>query len=171
MRCWQRTMARTRRLEPGFFTDDDLADCEPLARILFAGLWTIADRDGRLKDRPRKIKAEVLPYDECDVDDLLRQLVVGGLIVQYEVDGLRLICIPTWTDHQTPHIRERASTLPRYVPSTNLGSAKAQPRRASAPPVAVAVAVADTVPKPARDPDPVDKSDPPVEKEIGRAHV
>jgi hypothetical protein len=30
-----------------------------------------SDREGRLEDRPKKIKAAVLPYDECDVDRLL----------------------------------------------------------------------------------------------------
>ena len=37
-------MARARNIKPGFFTNDVLADCDPLARLLFAGLWTVADR-------------------------------------------------------------------------------------------------------------------------------
>jgi len=64
-------MARARNIKPGFFMDDVLAEIEPLGRILFAGLWCIADREGRLEDRPKRIKAEVLPYDECDMDNLL----------------------------------------------------------------------------------------------------
>jgi hypothetical protein len=55
-------VARSRNIKPGFFLNDELAECEPLARILFAGLWCIADREGRLEDRPKRIKAEVLPY-------------------------------------------------------------------------------------------------------------
>ena len=61
-------MARSRNIKPGFFLNDDLAECEPLARLLFAGLWCIADREGRLEDRPKRIKIEVLPYDNCDVN-------------------------------------------------------------------------------------------------------
>ncbi|SPP31372.1 hypothetical protein ARAF_0496 [Arsenophonus endosymbiont of Aleurodicus floccissimus] len=54
-------MVRARNIKPGFFSNDDLAECEALARLLFAGLWTIADREGRLEDKHRKIKVMVLP--------------------------------------------------------------------------------------------------------------
>jgi hypothetical protein len=67
-------MARTRLLKPGFFSNDQLAECAPLARLLFAGLWTLVDRDGRMECRHAKIKAQVLPYDECDIAGLLAQL-------------------------------------------------------------------------------------------------
>ena len=56
----------------GFFTNDELAECTPIARLLFAGLWTIADKEGRLDDRPKKIKALVLPFDNVDCDDCLK---------------------------------------------------------------------------------------------------
>lgn len=72
----------------------------PLARILFQGLWCLADCAGRLEDRPRRIKAEVLPYDDCDVDDLLSQLGDAGFIVRYSIDGVRLIEVPTFRKHQ-----------------------------------------------------------------------
>jgi hypothetical protein len=48
-------MARSRNIKPGFFTNDELAECHPLGRLLFAGLWTIADKRG-LDDRPKKLK-------------------------------------------------------------------------------------------------------------------
>ena len=105
-------MARTRNIKPGFFKNESLAECPPLARILFAGLWTIADRAGRLEDRPKRIKAEVLPYDECDVDVLLEHLAVRGFIVRYIVDGESYIQVAAWAKHQQPHIKESESTLP-----------------------------------------------------------
>jgi hypothetical protein len=61
-------MARARNIKPGFFANDVLAEIDPLGRLLFAGLWTIADREGRLEDRIKKIKAQILPYDDCDCD-------------------------------------------------------------------------------------------------------
>lgn len=60
-------MARTRSIKPSFFSNDILAECEPMARLLFAGLWTLADRDGRLEYRPRRIKGALFPYDNCDI--------------------------------------------------------------------------------------------------------
>lgn len=105
-------MARSRNIKPGYFQNEDLAECHPLARILFAGLWCEADRAGRLEDRPKRIKAAVLPYDDCDVDDLLEQLRVRGFIERYEADGKRYIQIAEFAKHQTPHMKEAASTIP-----------------------------------------------------------
>ena len=105
-------MSRLRTLKPGFFLDELLAECDPLARLLYAGLWTIADRDGRLEDRPRRIKAECLPYDDCDADVLLEQLARRGFIVRYTIGEDRFIAVPTWSKHQHPHVKEPASTIP-----------------------------------------------------------
>lgn len=105
-------MARVRAINPGYFLDDELADCDPLARILFAGLWCVADREGRMKDRPRRIKAETLPYDDCDMDALLQELADHHFIHRYEVDGCKYIAIPTWQRYQNPHYREAESVIP-----------------------------------------------------------
>ena len=105
-------MARSRNIKPGFFTNDDLGELEPLARLLFAGMWTIADRSGRLEDRPKKIKAEVLPYDNCDAESFLAQLAERGFILRYEAVGKRFIQILAWGKHQNPHCKEAASTIP-----------------------------------------------------------
>ena len=103
-------MARSRNIKPGFFLNDKLAECEPLARLLFAGLWCIADREGRLGDRPKRIKAEVLPYDECDVDQLLAQLAKYEFIIRYEVE-VNGIYRYQLLKHQNPR-KEAASTIP-----------------------------------------------------------
>lgn len=105
-------MARARNIKPSFFANDDLADINPLGRLLFIGLWTVADRDGRLEDRPRRIKAEILPYDDCDVDSLLNDLNQHGFIQRYEVDGERFIQVVNFTKHQNPHVKESASSIP-----------------------------------------------------------
>lgn len=104
-------MARARNIKPAFFTNDVLADIEPLGRLLFIGLWTIADRSGRLEDRPRKIKAEVLPYDDCDIDGLLDDLSTHGFIERYEIDGAKFIEVTNFTKHQNPHKNEAISTI------------------------------------------------------------
>lgn len=43
----------------------------------------MADRDGRLEDRPKRIRAEVLPYDDGNVDSLLSELHQAGFILRY----------------------------------------------------------------------------------------
>lgn len=105
-------MARIRTIKPEFFTNEQLADLEPLARLLFVGLWTMADREGRLEDRPRRIKAEVLPHDNADIDTMLASLASAGLIVRYDSNGLKCIEIITFGEHQRPHPKEPPSSLP-----------------------------------------------------------
>ena len=61
-------MARARNIKPAFFDNDDLAEVPPLGRILFIGFWTISDFKGDLEWRPKRIKAQILPYDDCDVE-------------------------------------------------------------------------------------------------------
>lgn len=103
---------RARNIKPGFFKNEDLAECDPLARILFSGLWCMADREGRLECRPKRIKAELLPYDNCDVVKLMEQLRKYGFIIAYKVDDKIYLSIPSFTEHQNCHVKEIASTIP-----------------------------------------------------------
>lgn len=105
-------MARSRNIKPGFFLNDELAQLDMAARLLFAGLWCIADREGRLQDRPMRIKAEVLPYDDCDVDSLLNQLHDAGFVTRYEIDGYKYIQVNNFSKHQNPHKNEAESVIP-----------------------------------------------------------
>lgn len=105
-------MARARNLKPGFFLNEELAEIEPLGRILFQGLWCIADRRGRLQDRPKRIKIEVLPYDDADVDALLDVLSERGFLIRYGSGNERYIQIVNFEKHQNPHKNETDSTIP-----------------------------------------------------------
>lgn len=105
-------MARARNIKPAFFMNDELAEIDPLGRLLFIGLWTIADREGRLEDRPARIKVETIPYDNCDVDELLNELAKRDFIRRYEVDGVRYIQVTNFSKHQNPHRNERQSEIP-----------------------------------------------------------
>lgn len=105
-------MARARNIKPVFFTNEELVEIEPLGRLLFIGLWTLADREGRLEDRPKKIKMELLPCDNCNIDDLLQELHEHGLITRYSVNGNQYIQVTNFKKHQNPHVKEVASTIP-----------------------------------------------------------
>ncbi|WP_156955184.1 hypothetical protein [Polaromonas glacialis] len=105
-------MARSRNIKPGFFTNDVLGELPALTRLMFAGIWTLCDREGRLEDRPKKIRAETLPYDVCDADEMLQSLEKAGFLHRYEADGQRVIQVLAWHKHQNPHVKEAASTLP-----------------------------------------------------------
>ena len=105
---------RARNIKPGFFKNEELAAKDPLARILFQGLWCMADREGRLEDRPARIRAEILPYDSCDIESLLTSLASGEdpFILRYESEGRRFIQVVHFSRHQNPHWREGKSSIP-----------------------------------------------------------
>jgi hypothetical protein len=105
-------MARARNIKPGFARNEDLAECSFVTRLCFALLPTLADREGRLEDRPKRIKGELFPFDNVEVEPLLVELERRGLIVRYAVDDVALIQILAFLKHQNPHHREPPSTLP-----------------------------------------------------------
>ncbi len=125
-------MARARNIKPSIMDNDQLADLEPLARLLFIYLWMLADRNGRLEDRPKRIAAQALPFDrDADVDAMLDALAGGGFLTRYKAKGVAVIQITNFAKHQTPHVREADGTLPppdETEEKHNLGTDKAMPR-------------------------------------------
>lgn len=105
---------RSRNIKPGFFHNEELVECSFPARILFIGLWCLADREGYLEDRPKKIKIQVFPADPVDCEALLCELDEAALILRYEADGEKYIWIPGFRAHQNPHRREKPSEFPPH---------------------------------------------------------
>lgn len=113
-------MARARNIKPGFFKNEDLVELDFGTRLLFIGLWTIADREGLLEDRPKRIKMELFPGDDMNVDKALDQLHKAGFILRYEVDGARYIEVSAFLKHQNPHHKEPPSKIPKPGASPGL---------------------------------------------------
>jgi len=113
---------RTRDLKPGFFTNEELAECEPLARILYAGLWCFSDRKGCFEWRPMKMWAQILPFESPKCLELyLRQLLDKELIIRYKENGNEYGWIPTFLSHQKPHHKEKDSNIPIPSMTTQVG--------------------------------------------------
>lgn len=107
-------MSRIRTIKPDFFKDEKLAELSLAHRYLFEGLWTLADREGRLEDRPRYIKVEIFPYDKIEVDNLLNDLHSRGFIIRYLANGRNYIQIVNFSKHQRPNSREAESVIPEF---------------------------------------------------------
>ncbi len=94
-----------------------LGVADPLYSLLFEGLWVLADRAGRLEDRPLRIKGEIFPYrDGLNVDAMLNWLEANGFIQRYTAEGKKCILVLEFVKHQNPHKNEAESELP--APST-----------------------------------------------------
>lgn len=100
-------MARARNIKPSFFTNDDLGELKPLARLLFIGLWTIADYKGCFEYKPKRLKIQVLPYDDCNIEELANDLDKSGFISIYSVQGQQYGKVLNFSKHQNPHKNER----------------------------------------------------------------
>lgn len=106
-------MARSRNIKPGLFKNEILGVADPLYTLAFQGLWLIADREGRLEDRPLRIKAETFPYrDGIDMDAMLHWLQQQGFILRYQATEKRFIQILNFGKHQNPHKNETPSEIP-----------------------------------------------------------
>jgi hypothetical protein len=107
---------RSRILKPDFFRNEELAELPFEARLLFAGLWCVADREGRLADRPKRIAADVFPYDKAIDGDraeaMLKALYDRGFILRYCVQSENFIQIVSFKKHQSCHQKEAASIIP-----------------------------------------------------------
>jgi hypothetical protein len=109
-------MARARNIKPALFKNELLGVADPLLTLLFESLWCLADREGRLEDRPLRIKAETFPYREgINIGSMLDELQSMGFIVRYVVAGMALIQIVNFKKHQTPHNTEKPSELPEML--------------------------------------------------------
>ena len=107
---------RIRTIKPEFFNHEGIYDAEldtglPL-RLSFIGLWCVADRDGRFKWEPRRLKVKILPYDDTDFSRVLDALATRGFILKYAFETEVFGCIPSFNRHQVINNRERPSELP-----------------------------------------------------------
>lgn len=94
-------MAKIRGVKPEFWTDENVVELSIPARLLFIGLWNHACDNGHLQDKSKQIKMRVLPTDDVNCAELLREIESQGLIER--ADGW--ITVPNLTSHQKPHKR------------------------------------------------------------------
>lgn len=103
---------KTRLVRPDFFSDDRIAKCGPFGLHLYLGLMCLTDRDGRLEDRPIKIKAQLFPFFEVNVDEILDFLASAKLIVRYEVASAKLIEVIDFSKYQQVYQKEKSEGYP-----------------------------------------------------------
>jgi len=89
-------MAKIRGFKPDLWTDEDFVELSPFARLLWMGMWNFACDNGHIADKPKQIKMRVLPTDDVNCAELLREIVTRGLLER--ADGW--LTIPNLTRHQ-----------------------------------------------------------------------
>jgi hypothetical protein len=75
------------RIPREFFINDHLNMLPPMARLLFLGLLHLGGESATVEDNPRRIKAEIFPYEaDVNMDALLAVLYIAGLITRSKDD-------------------------------------------------------------------------------------
>lgn len=129
---------RARNLKPGFFENEILGEADPLVCLLFAGLWGLADREGRLADLPMRIRGALFRYRDIPsskVDQMLAWLDEQGFIQRYsttEPETKGYIQVLEFLKHQRPHSKEKPSEIPppinvKHLPKSASMSHQARP--------------------------------------------
>jgi hypothetical protein len=127
-------MARIRSIKIGFFQNEELAALSPHHRLMFAGLWVLADREGRLEDRPKRIEAELFPYEQLDATRLLADLASAGFIQRYRDPRRKYIQVIGFSKHQRPHPKEPPSAIPKPPITAEPCNSTAEPCKKTAEP-------------------------------------
>jgi hypothetical protein len=112
-------MARIRTIKPEFFRHELLQDLErehgdlkPM--LVFAGLWTVADKNGVFEWRPRQLKLDILPFIDFKMDETLSLLKTNNLISSFIVLGKTYGFILSFHEHQ--RITGKEATSPGRYP-------------------------------------------------------
>lgn len=95
-------MARIRSVHPGQWTAGDFLECSPLARLLALAIRNVADDHGVFRWKPKSLKAECLPADNCDIGQLLGELISNDQVKKYAIDGKEYGLIVDFTQWQRP---------------------------------------------------------------------
>lgn len=94
---------RIRTIKPEFWDSASMGRISREARLLFIGMWSLADDSGKLRGDSRFLASRLFPYDEdakSKITSWVRELVTLGSIIPYRVDDDEYIMIPGWLKHQ-----------------------------------------------------------------------
>ena len=106
---------RKRMISPEFWTDEKIVELSPWARLLFIGLWQLADDEGRLEWNPRKVHLQLFPADhKIDMEKLCAELRQSALICAYSCSNHSYIEVTGFKKHQKLDSR-RPSKFPAPV--------------------------------------------------------
>ena len=112
-------MPRKRMIDPGIWTSEGFAMLTYRQRLLFVGLVTQADDDGRGRAAPLTLKMTIFPGDEeLRPQEVGKDLIAIGatdMATLYEAGGRRYYALTGWSRHQRIS-HPTKSTIPKPPP-------------------------------------------------------
>lgn len=96
-------MARRRMIDPNFWQSEDVSKLSVRQRLLFIGLFSNADDEGKLRGNPAFVRSIIFPYEDFAMNEIEQDLndIEGvGSILQYNVEGSKYILLCNWKKFQ-----------------------------------------------------------------------
>ena len=112
-------MARKRMIDPTIWEDEDFGKLTLGAKLLFIGLFSNADDEGRIRANVAYLKSTIFMYEDIALEDVkaVREQVceIMKSVKLYEISGKEYIQLSHWNEYQKQHKdRIQPSTLPPY---------------------------------------------------------
>ena len=108
-------MARRRMIDPSFWVSEDVGRLSVFARLLFLGLVSQADDEGRGRAKPAYLRSQLFAYDErvrlSEVENALAEIGRNLAVRFYTAGGNQYYVLEHWHDWQSID-RPKPSRIP-----------------------------------------------------------
>lgn len=111
-------MPRIRTVKPEFWGDEKLGPLEPIDRLVFLGLISLADDAGRLMDNVKVVDAFVFPYtDDTSAPSLEKLAQLGRIERGHTNSGQAIIQLVNWSHQKIdkPNLRGALPPIRRSI--------------------------------------------------------
>lgn len=110
-------MARKRMIDPNIWQSEDFSKLSTLGKLVFIGLFSLADDEGRGRCNPVYLKSTLFPYEEgirsADIDKTLSEISSNMSVIFYSCDGSSYYSLYNWNTWQKID-RPSESKIPEY---------------------------------------------------------
>jgi len=110
-------MARKRMIDPNIWQSEDFSKLSTLGKLVFIGLFSLADDEGRGRCNPIYLKSTLFPYEEgirsADIDKTLSEISSNMSVIFYSCDGSNYYSLYNWSTWQKID-RPSQSKIPEY---------------------------------------------------------
>ena len=132
-------MARKRMIDPNIWQSEDFSKLSTLGKLVFIGLFSLADDEGRGRSNPVYLKSTLFPYEEgirsADIDKTLSEISSNMSVIFYSCNGSSYYSLYNWNTWQKID-RPTESKIPEYDETTMqrlFDEHSTSPRRAIVP--------------------------------------
>jgi len=104
-------MARKRTIDPSFWKNNNVAKLNMLERLLFMGIFSNADDEGKGEADPAYLRSTIFPYDDISLKEIINginKICKYMNIIFYEVNSVKYYKILNWKKWQSINKKQKS---------------------------------------------------------------